>query len=579
MKTLLTGNAAVAIGAYEAGAFAATGYPGTPATEIIETIVRYPEVYAEWSVNEKTALELASGVSLSGKRALVVMKHVGLNVASDPLMSLAYTGINGGLVIVVSDDPGMWSSQNEQDSRLFGPMAHIPVLEPSDSEEAYAFTKHAFDLSEIFDLPIILRLTRAISHTSTIVNIHGKRKEYCREYSASTEKNVLLPPFTSKRKLSLQQRIEEFKKYIPSSGFNRIEKNVSRDDKKDNENIGDKTGIITSGISYQYVKEAMPDASVLKLGVVYPLNTEEIKRFAGSVRELFVVEELEPLIENSIRAMGINVKGKREGLIPDTGELNPSIVKESLTGNPILTGEICEDNHSSLCPGCPYLGVFYILRGKPLFVGGDIGCYTLSVHTFPEVLDTTLCMGSGISQAAGYSLSTGEKAAAVIGDSTFFHSGIPAILNAIYHETDLLILVLDNHTTSMTGGQPHIGTGKGLRGAKEKRKIEDILTASGVKYVKRVTAYNIGDIHSAVDEGLSIKGVSAVIIDGECILNSKKNGLFYIDRGDCSLCDICLSLGCKAIIKKGDSNIIKEECNGCGLCVQLCDKGAIKKTC
>lgn len=565
MKTLLTGNEAVALGAYKAGVFAATGYPGTPATEIIDSIACYSEVYTEWSVNEKTAVEFASGISLSGRRALVVMKHVGLNVASDPLMSLAYTGVNGGLVIAVSDDPGMRSSQNEQDSRLFGRMANLPVLEPSDSEEAYIFVKRAFEISENFDLPVILRLTRSISHTSTIVNTEGNRKDCCREYRINVGKNVLLPPFTSRQRLSLQNRMERFREFAPLSGLNTAEISSTS------------IGIITSGIAYQYVKDAAPEASVLKIGIVYPLNVQQVKEFSVQVNELFIVEESEPFLEDAVRSMGIKAKGKAEGLFPVSGELNTTIIREAFRGNYSISGELCRDNHTTLCPGCPYLGVFYLLSSRNLFTGGDIGCYTLSVHTFPHALDTTLCMGSGISQAAGYSVSTGEKAAAVIGDSTFFHSGIPGILNAIYHNADLLVIVLDNHITSMTGGQPHIGTGTGIRGKKKKVMIEDILSGCGVEYIRRTGAYSLDEIDKAINEGLSAKGVSVVIIDGECILkkNKKKISIFSIDEKRCSLCSACLALGCEAIVKNGDSYLIKDSCNGCGLCVQVCENNAI----
>lgn len=565
MKTLLTGNEAVALGAYEAGVRVATGYPGTPATEIIEKISVHPEVYTEWSVNEKTALELASGVSLSGRRALVAMKHVGLNVASDPLMSLAYTGVHGGLVIAVSDDPGMWSSQNEQDSRLYGRIAHIPVLEPSDSEEAYVFVREAFAMSERFDLPVLLRLTRAISHTSTVVDVNGKRKEYRKKYTVNTVKNVLLPPFTSERRCSLQRRIRDFIQYIPSAGLNRIE-------------IGkNNVGIITSGIAYQYVKEAMPEASILKLGIVYPFNPQEIKEFARSVKELFVVEELGPFIEDSMRSMGIKIRNKMNGGLPEIGELNQFIIKKALRDTYTISGEICKENHTTLCPGCPYLGVFYLLSKKSLFVGGDIGCYTLAVHTFPDVIDSTLCMGSGISQATGYSLSIGEKGVAVIGDSTFFHSGIPAVLNALYHKANILIIILDNHVIAMTGGQPHIGTGKGLRGYKKKQTIDNCLKGLGVDSVRRVDAYNLKQINHAVREGLSVKGVSAVIVDGACILEKKSDAQFCIDVEKCFFCGSCLLVGCKAIVRSDDSYIITEDCKGCGLCVQLCEKKAIKK--
>lgn len=565
MKSLLTGNEAVALGAYEAGVFVATGYPGTPATEIIETISRYPEVYAEWSVNEKTALEFASGVSLSGKRALIAMKHVGLNVASDPLISLAYTGVNGGLVIAVSDDPGMWSSQNEQDSRLYGLIANIPVLEPSDSQEAYIFTKRAFDISERFDLPILLRLTRAISHTSSIVNFEGERREFYRQYTSNPKKNVLIPPYTSKQRLSLQSRMEIFRQEIPSIGLNSAE------------NKGTIKGIITSGISYQYVKETFPDVSVFKIGIVYPLNIQEIKKFSESCIELFIVEESSSFIEDMLKARGIEVRGKANGLLPETGELNSFLIKEAFQGNYIKYGELCRDNHAFLCPGCPYIGVFSELHNKSIFIGGDIGCYTLAVHTYPNVIDTTLCMGSGISQAAGYSISKGEKAIGVIGDSTFFHSGIPAVLNAMYQKADILIIILDNHTTSMTGGQPHIGTGKGLRPDKKRLLIEDILYSCGVESVKRIGAYDLHNIKSGIMDSLLTSGISAIIIDGECAVHKQKDGFCYIEEQECNLCNSCLSLGCSAIIRDGNSYKINDRCNGCGLCIQVCEQNAIKK--
>jgi indolepyruvate ferredoxin oxidoreductase alpha subunit len=447
-------------------------------------------------------------------------------------------------------------------------MANIPVLDPSDSDEAYIFIKKAFEISENFDLPVILRLTRSISHTSTIVNSEGNRKDYCKEYRIDIEKNVLLPPFTSRQRLSLQKRIERFGEYAPSSGLNKVE-------------ISDNSiGIITSGIAYQYVKDAVPEASVLKIGIGYPLNAREIKEFSVQVKELFVIEESEPFVENAVRSMGVKAKGKADGLFPVSGELNTAILREAFRGNYAISGELCRYNHANLCPGCPYLGVFYLLSGRNLFTGGDMGCYTLSVHTFPHVLDTTLCMGSGISQAAGYSISTGEKAAAVIGDSTFFHSGIPGILNAIYHNADLLVLVLDNHATSMTGGQPHIGTGNGVRGKRKKLMIEDVLSGCGVNYIRRTGAYDLKEIDNAINEGLSARGVSVVIIDGECILKNKKKktGLLSIDEERCSLCGACFALGCEAIINNGDSYLIKNACNGCGLCIQVCEDNAIKKT-
>ena len=550
---LMTGNEAVARGAFEAGITFASGYPGTPATEILESLLYYPEVYANWSVNEKTALEMASGVSFAGKRALVVMKHVGLNVAADPLMTLSYTGVRGGLVIAVSDDPGMHSSQNEQDSRLYSKMANIPMLEPSDSSEALVFTKEAFDISEKFDVPVLVRLTAAVSHSSSVADINDRIEIKNKDVKKEPEKYVMLPPYCNQRRMDLEKRWDKLRKFSESFPFNTVEYSNSG------------KSVITSGIAYHYVKEALPEASVLKLAMTNPFPVKLAKEFAKKSKEVFVVEELEPFMEDSLKIEGINVIGKSQGL-SNCGELSSRIVKDFLHNKNMRYNNNLPGEGGSFCAGCPYLGLFYCLSKQECFVFGDIGCYTLGARMFPNTIDTTLCMGAGISQAAGFlKANPGKKAIALIGDSTFFHAGIPGVINADYHKIPLTFVVLDNRATAMTGGQPYAGIDFELNG---------FLKSIGVKKIIETCPYDISEIKNALKELFSSREISAIILKGKCVVKGKANPI-KIDESLCSMCNNCLEIKCSALKKINERIIIDSNCIGCGLCVSLCERGAI----
>lgn len=550
---LMTGNEAVARGAFEAGVTFASGYPGTPATEILESLSHYPDVYANWSANEKVALEMASGVSFAGKRSLVVMKHVGLNVAADPLMTLSYTGVRGGLVIAVSDDPGMHSSQNEQDSRLYSKMAKIPMLEPSDSHEALIFTKEAFSISEKFDTPVLVRLTASISHASSAADINDRIEIKNKDVKKEPEKYVMLPPYCNQRRIELERRWNKLRKFSESCTLNKVE------------HLSNGKGVITSGISYQYVKEALPEVSVLKLAMTNPFPVKLAKDFSGRFKELFVVEELEPFIEDALKIEGINVIGKSHGL-PNHGELSTEVVKNFLLNKNIQADDNCPGEGGSFCAGCPYLGLFYCLNKEECFVFGDIGCYTLGARIFPNTIDTTLCMGAGISQAAGFlKANPGKKAIALIGDSTFFHAGIPAVVNADYHKVPLSFVILDNRTTAMTGGQPYAGIDL---------DINVLLKSIGVRKIIEIGPYDISKIKNTVREAFSSREISAIVLKGKCVVKEKSNCL-KLNEALCNECNNCLEIKCSALKKNDGKIIIESNCIGCGLCVCLCERGAI----
>jgi len=568
MKKLMTGNEAVARGAYEAGVMFASGYPGTPATDILESLADYPPISTCWATNEKVAIEMASGASFGGKRAMVIMKHVGLNVASDPLMTLSYTGVRGGLVIVVSDDPGMHSSQNEQDSRLYSRMAKLPLLEPSDSNDALLLTKEAFMISEEFDTPVILRLTASISHTSSVVELGEMDYPKGMEIKSEPEKYVMLPPFCIQRRIEVEKRWLRLIEFSESSRFNRIE------DGPFNE-----IGVLTSGISYQYVKEAMPHIPVLKLAITNPLPLNLIRRFSAMVKRLFVVEELEPFMEDAIRAEGIEVIGKRQGL-PTHGELSTSAVRNFITngktqftvhGSRFMDHDSrnCDNTLSeggSFCPGCLYLGLFYCLQRLDCFVFGDIGCYTLGARVFPGSIDTTLCMGAGISQATGFlKVNRDRRAIAVIGDSTFFHSGIPGIINAVHHKIPITVIILNNRTTAMTGGQTYTGIDIDLKG---------LLRAMGVKRIIEIPPYDISLIMDTLEGSLSYDELSVIILKGECSVKAESRGL-KLDETICNGCRKCIEIRCPAIRDRDGKISIEAGCTGCGLCASFCQMGAI----
>ncbi|MFC1558089.1 indolepyruvate ferredoxin oxidoreductase subunit alpha [candidate division KSB1 bacterium] len=573
MKTLLSGNEAVARGAYEAGVEIAAAYPGTPSTEIMEHIAAYKEIYAEWSVNEKVAFEVAFGGALGGKRGIAAMKHVGVNVASDALMTVSYTGINGGLVIVSADDPGMHSSQNEQDNRYYAKMALIPMLEPSSSQEAKDFTITAFEISEKYDTPVLLRLTTRISHGKGIVELKDRCTPPERAYKKNEQKYVMIPAYARFRREKIVKRLLHLEEYSETFKYNSIEINDTE------------LGIISSGIPYQYAKEVFPNASFLKLGMTYPLPEKTLKKFAEQVKKIYVIEELEPYLEEQIRALGIVVTGKE--VLPRTGELSPELIKKCLSGNdknkPVEPPLILPKRPPVMCPGCSHRGVFYVLKKMKAIVSGDIGCYTLSTLPPLETMDTCICMGASIGMAQGLRRTVGTKqkkrTVAVLGDSTFIHSGIPSLVNAVYNQTNITVVILDNRTTAMTGHQENPGTGKTLKGKNTPVfDFEGVAKAVGVNYVRIVDPMNIKETEKTIKEACSQRGVSVVISQRTCVLLDRKqfSGPLHIDIELCNECELCLRLGCPAIsLKDGKLVIDSQLCNGCGLCAQVCNRDAI----
>lgn len=574
MKRLMIGNQAIARGAYEAGVTVATAYPGTPSTEIVDNFSRFEGVYAEWSPNEKVALEVGFGASLGGARTLVTMKHVGVNVAADPLYTLSYTGVNGGLVLVSADDPGMHSSQNEQDNRGYGKFAKLLVIEPSDSQEALDFTREAFNLSEQFDSPIMLRVTTRLCHSQSLVEEGEKPERPLKEYRKNEAKYVMLPGFARLRHVEVEKRMAQLREYVETSPLNRIE-------------WGDRTvGIITSGVSYQYVKEIMPEVSVLKLGTVNPLPEQMIREFAGQVERLYVVEELEPVIEEQIKAWGLEVTGK--SILPRTGEYSPELLEERLLDVMPVGGYQLEEaippRPPLLCPGCPHRGVFHVLKRKKLTVTGDIGCYTLGALKPLAAMDSTLCMGASIGTALGMEKARGpemaRKTVAVIGDSTFVHSGITPLIDTVYNQGNTTVLILDNGTTAMTGHQDHPATGRTIQKTETAQlDLEGLVRAIGIKRVRQVDPLKIGELEKALDEELSFAGPSVILARRPCALIDKSSRTsFTIDEEKCKACKICIKLGCTGVYWLEDekkARINPELCQGCGLCAEVCKFDAV----
>jgi len=582
----MIGNEALARGAWEAGVKVGSAYPGTPSTEIMEHLAKFPtdDVEAQWATNEKVAMDVAIGASFAGVRAMTSMKHVGLNVASDALMSQTYIGVNGGLVLIVCDDPGIHSSQNEQDSRIYSRLANLPTLEPSDAQEALEMTKLAFDLSEQFDTPVMVRGTTRLSHTRSLVQV-GERKEVePRGFNKDPQKNVMIPTHARLQHPKLLEREAKFEAYLEGSDLIRWEEE------------GTEVGVITLATPYTYVKETLPDASVLKLGCSYPLPKETIRKFAASVDRLFIVEELEPVIETEIRAMGIEVEGK--AFFPRVGEFSPEVVRDAFAAAGVVDAsqDPAEWDVSAtprppvLCAGCPHTTCYMAVQAVDARVAGDIGCYTLAAVQPLKAIDTCVSMGSSIANAVGMAKAGTEDKPiiATIGDSTFLHSGIPPLIDAVYNKVDITVIILDNHITAMTGGQDHAGTGKSLRGEETHRiDFEDMVKACGVEWVKRIDSYELGTMYQTFREATEHKGVSVVISDRPCVLDPVKikSPPMEVVEEKCMACQACMNLGCPALtwsdaLYDGHHKvkIDQETCIGCTLCAQLCTADSIQPT-
>lgn len=568
MKKLLLGDFAAARGAYEAGVKVATAYPGTPSTEITEELARYDEVYSEWSPNEKVALEVGFGSSLKGARTIVSMKHVGLNVAADPLYTAAYTGVNAGLVVAVADDPAMFSSQNEQDTRLIARAANVPVIEPSDSAEAKDFMKLAFSLSEKYDTPVIFRITTRVAHSQGLVETEDREEVPLKDYVKDVPKYVMMPGNAKKRHIVVEERLNKLCEDSNDFSINRIE-------------TGDKElGIICSGGVYQYVKEALPTASVLKLGMVYPLPYRLIEKFVSSVDRCIVIEELEPHIETLIKAKGIKVGGKN--LFSVQGELSANIIREKVLGiKADVTRAEVPARPPVLCAGCPHRGVFYTLKQLKVNVMGDIGCYTLGAVPPLNAIDSVLCMGASIGMAIGFDKADDKaykNTVAVIGDSTFIHSGITGLIDAVYNRANVTVIIVDNSTTGMTGHQNHPATGKNIKNEPTSRlSLENVCHSVGADRVSVVDPYDLDLFKETVKSCLSEKGVKVIIARRPCALLTKRlyNGCEI--TAACRNCKACLKLGCPAIINgENGVKIDLSLCTECGLCQKVCRFGAIK---
>ncbi len=573
-KKIMLGNEAIARGAYEAGVKVSSAYPGTPSTEISEFLAKYPEVYTEWAPNEKVAVEVAFGASVSGVRSLSCMKHVGLNVASDPLYTFAYTGVNGGSVIVVADDPGLASSQNEQDTRMIARAAHVPVLEPSDSQEAKDFTKFAFELSEKYDTPVILRTTTKLSHSQGIVQLEQRIVPQDKPYERNVKKYVMMPAAAIGRHLVVEKRENDLANDACEFNINKIELNDT------------KIGFITSGIAYQYVKEACPNASVLKLGLVNPLPKALIQEFAKKIEKLYIVEELEPVIEEQVKSWGINAIGKE--VFTKQGEYSANLLKRVIYGQDgsVFTKAETPNRPPILCPGCPHRSVFSVLKKLNIHAAGDIGCYTLGAVAPLGVIDTTVCMGASISSLHGIEKAKGKDFiknwVAVIGDSTFLHTGINSLVNMVYNKSTATVMILDNRTTGMTGHQEHAATGKTLK-AEDTYAIDlaELCKAIGVKNVITIDAFDVVGLENTIKNSVNGDELTVIIAKAPCALLKGQNFPFkcVVEADACKKCGMCLKIGCPAITKGADGKVKIDAamCNGCGLCTNHCKFGAISK--
>lgn len=580
MKEILSGNEAIARGAFEAGCHVACAYPGTPSTEILENTVNYKEINSSWAPNEKVALEVGIGASFGGGRALVTMKHVGVNVAADPLFTLSYTGVNGGLVLITADDPEMHSSQNEQDNRNYAKFAKVPMLEPSDSQECKEFTRLAFELSEQYDTPVMLRTTTRISHSKSVVELGERVNDLpAPKLIRNAAKLVMLPGNAKVRHPLVEERIVKLSETVAGSSFNRTEYRSPG------------IGIITSGVCYHYVREVLPDASVLKLGMVYPLPLDLIRDFAGKVDKLYVVEELDPFFEEQIKAAGIEVIGKQ--ILPLCGEFTPGRIRTAF-GLPqavAVAPEKLPGRPPNMCPGCPHRGVFYALNQLKAYVTGDIGCYTLGFMPPLSAMDTCICMGASIGMATGVSKVVSDdekkKIVAVIGDSTFLHTGINGLMDMVYNNSPATVIILDNRITAMTGRQDNPASGFTLMDQPSHRIDFPLLCKSlGVKHIRLIDPFDLEQTRRVIQEEMNRPETSVIITDKPCVL-VKREGVFTkgaelsVEDEKCTGCKACLKIGCPAIKwcpgegKKGKASIDQLLCNGCEVCRQLCKFDAI----
>ncbi len=573
-KILMLGNEAIARGAYEAGVKVSAAYPGTPSTEISESLVKYDGVYAEWSPNEKVAMEVAIGASISGVRAMASMKHVGVNVAADPLYSVSYAGVTGGLVLVAADDPGLYSSQNEQDTRAVARAAQLPVLEPSDSQEAKDFMKFAFDMSEKYDTPVIVRTTTRLSHSQGLVELGERVEREPVPYERKAGKYVMMPGNAKVRHGVVVERTKKMIEDGCSFPINKVEYNDRS------------IGFITSGIPYQYVKEALPNASVLKLGMVNPLPRKLIEEFASQVDKLYVVEELDPIIEEQVKSWGIPVIGKE--IFTLEGEYSANLLREAVLGQDLDLDEEAKvpARPPIFCPGCPHRSVYYVMNKLKIHAAGDIGCYTLGSLAPLSVVDTTICMGSGISSLHGMEKARGKEFiknwVAVIGDSTFLHTGINSLMNMVYNQATGTVVILDNSTTGMTGHQDHAATGKTLKGEPTYAiNIAALCRSIGIEHVVEVNAFDLKEVERVLKEEVARDAISVVITKSPCVLLTKPAVKKYCvaEPEKCKKCGLCLKPGCPAMAKNEDGTISIDDtmCNGCGLCVSLCRHDAIKE--
>ena len=572
-KRILLGNEAIARGAYEAGVKVSAAYPGTPSTEVSEALVQYDEIYAEWAPNEKVATEVAIGASIAGVRSMCVMKHVGINVAADPLYTAAYTGVRGGLVLVVADDPGMYSSQNEQDSRMVARAAMVPIVEPSDSAEAKEFMKYAYDLSEKYDTPVILRSTTRLSHSQGLVELEERAEPFDIPYERDMAKYVMMPGNAIKRHVVVEARMKQMAEDANSFPVNRVEYNDLS------------VGFITNGIAYQYVKEAMPQASVLKLGLLNPLPRKLIEEFASKVDKLYIFEELEPVVEEQVKSWGIK-KAVGKEIFTVQGEYSANLIRERVLGQASQVDKAAQvpARPPILCPGCPHRSVYAVLNKLKIHAAGDIGCYTLGAVAPLSVIDTTICMGASISTLHGMEKAKGREYiknwVAVIGDSTFMHTGINSLMNMVYNQAAGTVVILDNSTTGMTGHQDHAATGKTLKGQVVPAiNIYGLCKSLGIEHVCEVDAFDQAELERVIKEEVARDAVSVIITKAPCAL---LKGIKFPNKcrplpEKCKKCGACLRPGCPALTKNEDGTISIDEtmCNGCGLCKQLCKFDAI----